>query len=259
MTKRALCIGINNYPGTANDLNGCVNDAHDWKSELEKRGFTTQIMLDAQATKANMMQAITELISATQKDDIAVLTFSGHGTWVPDKSNDEADQRDEALCAYDIHLKNYVSDDELYAVFKKKKRGAKIVFISDSCHSGSVARDLDAPADAPVPRYLDPSFFLSPEELTMTRDLVTAPVKRRAHTALLMSGCQDIEYSYDARINNRPNGAFTYYALSELKKLPPTASFEAWHKAIRTQLPSGKYPQSPNFEGSKTMKKWGIF
>ena len=27
MTKRALCIGINDYPGTGSDLTGCVNDA----------------------------------------------------------------------------------------------------------------------------------------------------------------------------------------------------------------------------------------
>ena len=30
MTKKALCIGINDYPGTDSDLQGCVNDATDW-------------------------------------------------------------------------------------------------------------------------------------------------------------------------------------------------------------------------------------
>ena len=29
MTKEALCIGINNYPGTPTDLAGCVDDAND--------------------------------------------------------------------------------------------------------------------------------------------------------------------------------------------------------------------------------------
>ena len=38
--KTALCIGINNYPGTQNDLNGCVNDANDWTAELKARGYT---------------------------------------------------------------------------------------------------------------------------------------------------------------------------------------------------------------------------
>ena len=30
MANKALCIGINNYPGTHMDLQGCVNDAEDW-------------------------------------------------------------------------------------------------------------------------------------------------------------------------------------------------------------------------------------
>ena len=27
MTKKALCVGINDYPYEGSDLNGCVNDA----------------------------------------------------------------------------------------------------------------------------------------------------------------------------------------------------------------------------------------
>lgn len=32
MARRALCTGINDYPGTDSDLAGCVNDAADWGS-----------------------------------------------------------------------------------------------------------------------------------------------------------------------------------------------------------------------------------
>jgi len=31
MSKRAVCVGINDYPGVENDLNGCVNDARAWE------------------------------------------------------------------------------------------------------------------------------------------------------------------------------------------------------------------------------------
>ena len=47
MSKKALCIGINDYPGTANDLSGCVNDANDWVAELTTRGFAVQKLLDS--------------------------------------------------------------------------------------------------------------------------------------------------------------------------------------------------------------------
>ena len=35
--KKALLVGINDYPGTGNDLAGCVNDAHDWAQVLSQR------------------------------------------------------------------------------------------------------------------------------------------------------------------------------------------------------------------------------
>lgn len=39
MTKKVLCIGINNYPGTNMDLHGCADDAQDWTNVLQYRGF----------------------------------------------------------------------------------------------------------------------------------------------------------------------------------------------------------------------------
>ncbi|MDP2198878.1 MAG: caspase family protein, partial [Sulfurimicrobium sp.] len=52
MAKNALCIGINDYPGTQNDLSGCVNDANDWAEEMNSRGFTVTQLLDSQAKRA---------------------------------------------------------------------------------------------------------------------------------------------------------------------------------------------------------------
>ena len=34
MRKKALCVGINDYPYEGNDLNGCVNDAKAWAKLL---------------------------------------------------------------------------------------------------------------------------------------------------------------------------------------------------------------------------------
>ena len=47
MAKTALCIGINNYPGTHMDLQGCINDAQDWAAELATRGFTVTQLIDS--------------------------------------------------------------------------------------------------------------------------------------------------------------------------------------------------------------------
>ena len=46
-SKRAVCVGINDYRGTANDLKGCVNDANDWSDILSQQfGYDTQLLLD---------------------------------------------------------------------------------------------------------------------------------------------------------------------------------------------------------------------
>ena len=137
--KRSLHIGINDYPGTSNDLSGCVNDANDFLEELKSRDFETTSLLNNNATKVNIINAITKLIELTTSDDILVITYSGHGTWTTDLDGDEDDQRDEAICPYDVAT-NILLDDELNEIFSKKQSGATIVFISDSCHSGTVSK-----------------------------------------------------------------------------------------------------------------------
>ena len=120
MTRRALCIGINDYPGTGSDLSGCVNDARDWASELYTRGFEVESLTDAQATRAAMTSAILTLISNAQRGDTVVFTYSGHGTWVVDQDGDEVDGRDEALCPHDISTRGALLDDEIRQLFDRR-------------------------------------------------------------------------------------------------------------------------------------------
>jgi hypothetical protein len=261
MAKKALCIGINDYPGTGSDLSGCVNDARDWKEALEKRGFTVGIMLDKQATKQAMVEAIRDLIGGAKKGDLVVLQYSGHGTWIPDRSGDEPDRRDECLCPWDIDKNRPLVDDELYDLFSERERGVRIVFISDSCHSGTVARLAPGePGTAAKVRFLPPEHFLPKKELEAAARIarVSAPQRPR-YAALLMSGCLDHEYSYDASYHGRPNGAFTYNALQLLGSLQPGDDYRTWHKAISKRLPSTSYPQTPNLFGSSTQKAWQVF
>jgi hypothetical protein len=149
MTKRALCIGINNYPGTHMDLKGCVNDANDWAAELGARGFAVKKLLDSQATKVAMVDAFRTLIGEAVNGDVVVITYSGHGTYVPDINGDEVDGLDEALCPYDLQTGGAaLLDDEIHEMFAARKQGVRVVLISDSCHSGTVTRAAAADPDA---------------------------------------------------------------------------------------------------------------
>ncbi|UCE47949.1 MAG: caspase family protein, partial [Phycisphaerales bacterium] len=138
MAKRAVCIGINDYPGTYNDLGGCVNDANDWADLLKNEfgfGKDVQIITDSAATKDKIVKALEDLVTSSKSGDIAVFTYSGHGTWVYDQGEfDESDNRDEAICAYD----GIILDDEIREVIRKMESGVRLTVISDSCHSGGV-------------------------------------------------------------------------------------------------------------------------
>lgn len=258
--KHALCIGLNQYPGTENDLQGCVNDANDWAAALGDRGFSVEMLLDEQATLDGMRRRMETVIDGAHYGDSVVITYSGHGTWLPDNNGDEPDGRDEALCSYDVFERGPLSDDDLYQIFTRRERGVKLIFISDSCHSGSVSRFANFGNEENVGkvRFLSPEVFLKDNELEAARraprrTLKTLPTRS---TALLLAGCQDYEYSYDATFGGRPNGAFTYVALQVLPELPKTASYRDWMMAIRKSLPSQNYPQSPIISGTYDQRTW---
>ena len=262
MAKSALCVGINNYPGTDSDLSGCVNDAKAWADVLKSRGYAPTVLLDDQATRKGMVNALTTLVTGAKSGDTVVFTYSGHGSWLPDDNGDESDGRDEMLCPHDIDSGQYLMDDDLHLIFSSKASNVRIVFISDSCHSGSVFKFAPPVGNGKRPqvRFLPPDRFVkSPAERAKLRAAVLKPARRKSETfpALLAAGCTDVQFSYDAWFADVPHGAFTYFALQELKKNPPSPA--TWMDAIRTHLPTSQYPQSPQLRGSRTERTGGMF
>ena len=261
MAKTALCVGINDYPGTESDLAGCVNDARAWEQALRSRGYTTKTLLDGAATKSAMVTALQDLIGTAEPGDTVAFTYSGHGSWLPDDNSEEPDGRDEMLCPHDVAAGAYLLDDELHRIFSSKKDRVRIVFISDSCHSGTVFKFAPPVGNGHRPRvrFLPPSRFVKTEaEMAKLRQLTARPVARsKAYPALLLAGCTDLQFSYDAWFGDTPHGAFTYFALSELARSP--GSPRAWMDGIRNHLPTPQYPQSPQLRGSKAERLGPMF
>jgi hypothetical protein len=244
--KRAVCVGINNYPGTLNDLNGCVNDAKDWSALLQGFSFEVSMMLDSQATRSNVKTALQGLVDSTNAGDVAVLTYSGHGTQVTDKSGDEGDPYDEAIYLYD----GTVIDDELRVILQGIHPQATLVVISDSCFSGTVTR---LAGERAVPRFVPPT--VSTEGRLAKRSFLLPEADM---PELLISGCSDSEYSYDAEFNGRPNGAMSALAIQEIKQ-NPDATYREFYNGLRQLLPSKDYPQTPQLEGSDANKDRKLF
>ena len=269
MAKQALCIGINDYPGTDNDLSGCVNDANDWAAALGGRGFTVKKLLNKQATGKGMRAAISAIVTDAAKGDLVVIQYSGHGSFVPDEDGDEPDGTDECLCPHDVRAHGPITDDELFELYSARKPGVKVLMISDSCNSGTVAKF--APIMTPptmkgkgaprrTVRFLPPATYLSRRDVGKfgIRRAIRRSSPPGRYAGLLLAGCQDTESSWDAYFQGRANGAFTFVALKTLRALSANATYRDWFRAIRAQLPSRQYPQTPNLYGSTSMKRWKV-
>jgi hypothetical protein len=246
MKKIALCIGINAYGG-GNSLSGCVNDALDWSEALRARGYEVSTMLDGDATMARIIDAITALMKRSRYRDRIVITYSGHGTYGQDASGDESDHHDEAICPVDCFQVGMLYDDEIGALMSRRAFGSRLLWVPDSCFSGTVNR-FYGPTTKGKPRLLPPH-LMPPREKTVTARAAGSP-------ALLLSGCSDTEYSYDTSFKGRPNGAFSRVALDALQRNPK--SYKQWHQFIREVLPSDDYPQSPKLDGSLYRRLQGV-
>jgi len=242
--KKAVCVGINNYPGFANDLRGCVNDANDWETLLVNAEFETEKLLDDQATKQNMLAALENLVVNAAAGDEIVFTYSGHGTQVADRSGDEIDGYDEALVAHDGNI----VDDELREILRKTPEDVHVIIIADSCFSGTVTRALDSSTVKPR--------FLKTEDIPATASLKKHLLSDEDMIEVLITGCTDSEYSYDAEIDGRWNGAMTANAVSVMRA---GQTYKEFYQLLRQRLPSNEYPQTPQLEGSEANKERTVF
>jgi hypothetical protein len=265
--RRSLHVGLN-YPGTDAELSGCINDALDWYQFFGTRGY--EPFLIREPTKVQILDALRTRLGGLRRGDRFVFTYSGHGSWIPDRDGDEADGRDEVLCPADFQARitpttGVLTDDELYAVMQGASFGVRRTIISDSCHSGTVQRFAGVEQHpsgfatwegrVAVPRFMPPAMFLSGAQV----DTAEALVRRRLPPngpsrsgAVLISGCDDTEYSYDAWFGQRANGAFTHNAIDSYRE---GMTMAAWHRAIRERLPSTSYQQSPQLQ-SKVWQRW---
>lgn len=259
--KKALCIGIN-YAGTAAELRGCVNDADDWAGLLRANGFDAAVMVEREATRSALLLGVKTLVNGLGAGDVGVLTYSGHGTWVPDKDGDEPDRKDEALCPIDMgdDGANLILDDELRALFTNLKAGAALVFVSDCCHSGTVYRML-APGGRTAyrrPRFIPPSHFAHTPAAAVAVDRAFGqPLKTNVALpgVVHFSGCRDVEVACDAEIDGRACGAFSYHATRAFgRAIGAGGTYGQVYADVRKALPSWDFQQTPQFSAPRHLK-----
>jgi metacaspase-1 len=262
--KRAICIGINDYPGYINDLKGCVADAKAWGALLVDRyEFEPPIMiLDSMATIERVTNEVNNLIKKSEPGDVLVWTYSGHGTSVPGVRPDKPNGRSEAICLYN----GLLLDTQIKNILSNLKNDIHMTVVSDSCFSGTLTRLMQAKQFEKTknklwrqPRYMPPSddlFALQVEQSPVT-DRVFSPEEDMIE--ILISGCSSTETSSDAYIQEGVYmGAMSYFALNILRG-NPTFTYKEFYKQLRQYLPNGRYSQTPQLEGNDKNKERTVF
>ncbi len=259
---------------------------------IDKVGFSEaelKILLDNQATKENVVKAFTEwLIRGTKPGDTALFYFSGHGIQVWDENGHEIqDGKGKALICFDsnltssrsaqrtfrgrssssIDLKDTVNallGDEIHKLLSLLS-GRKVIFISDSCHSGSVYKAL-AGEMVLTKNFRQPVFSkgILGDRFSVTKDAPLDPDKPYIGGDLAVFGVQlaaftACENSQTAEVRNfttDPKGAhsvFTWYLYNALEGKGDASTngkvtFAGLSRYIQDSVKRDGFPQIPQSE-----------
>lgn len=144
--RRALLVGINEYPDPAQNLEGCVNDVYLMSSLLQESGFESEdirLVLNDRATHAGVRERLEWLLDDAKAGDLRFFYYSGHGAQIPTYSvGDRVDRLDETLVLYDFDWTNAhaFTDDDFYALYSQLPYDLRFVAVFDCCHSGGLTR-----------------------------------------------------------------------------------------------------------------------
>lgn len=147
-TRKALLVGINDYPDPEYQLNGCVNDVFRISEVLQEMGFDPseiKVVLNERATSQNLRYMMDWLLSDAKDGDTRFFFYSGHGAQIPSAGieGDDEDHLIECLVTYDFNweVANAYTDKEFLKSYSKLSYGVDFITVLDCCHSGGMTRD----------------------------------------------------------------------------------------------------------------------
>ncbi|MCX7030738.1 MAG: caspase family protein [Spirochaetes bacterium] len=285
--KKALLVGINDYPGSGNDLGGCVNDTANLKNLIMKEfGFDAggvRVLVDARATRAAILGALQDLVAKASAGDTLVFHYSGHGSQVPDEDGDEkSDRLDEVICPRDFSWDGcWISDDDLSDIFSGLAKEVHLEVLLDCCHSGTGTREIALGKGSGaleaglagglrartarvrfMPRPPGDSAKLGAAFRTsavMTKIGTLVKAKPRGLNHVLWTACRSDQYSADADIGGSPNGAFTWFFCDAARASAKGSTRAALLDHIRKGLRGEGFDQSPQLECRKSAREGGLF
>lgn len=255
-TPRAKTVGLLfglNYSATPESrLNGCINDVVDMGAYLRECGVQeVKTYTDAagprDTSRASIIAKLTELSRRSWSDDLdmAWIHYSGHGSFIADRSRDEDDGRDECIVPSDYLTAGMIIDDVLRSVLASFNPRTWLIMVTDACHSATMG---------------DMKFLWN----VMGPNQVSASVKSRLECkprVIMISGCRDDQTSADAynAAIRKYQGAMTAALLDCLRQSPNLKSdVVALVWEVKNLLRRRRFSQVPQLTTSVDFNAAGV-
>ena len=263
-TKRALVIGIGNYPEASGwaKING-DKDLPIVRDMLLANGFQSKDIVELKnesATADAIRKALDALVGKAAKGDVIYIHFSGHGQQITDLHGDEEDGFDEAWIPIDAQFsyakgkykgENHIVDDQLNQWLSqlRSKVGAtgKITVVADACHSGGGSRG-DEDESEYVVRGTSDAFVIPGNTKPFSGEVGTIDW-------IFISACK----SYQCNYEYKGTGSLTY-ALGQQKANLSSTPAQQIQRSIRSTIANIiPFTQTPVLEASVEGTQQSLF
>jgi hypothetical protein len=151
---RGLIIGIDAYR-YVKPLKGAVADAHDIETVLRKMGTKdVTTLIDGQANRDSVLKTFDQLVGRTRPGDIVLLAIAGHGAQEPERvKGSQPDGMEDVFLLSGFQSNATGSQQRIlgqefnHFIKQFETRGARVLFVADTCHGGRMVRSLDPRAE----------------------------------------------------------------------------------------------------------------
>ncbi len=284
-SRKAIIIGINKYQSDPiiPELEGAENDAEEIRDMLIEFGnfeiSNNHYLVGPDATRRNILTAVSDIFRKDDKYDLVTFYFSGHG--IPDETT-----KDGYIAPYDYHPNDPIISGINMAELKKAiyntKNISNTIIILDCCYAGIVTTDTSKSKMAPKPMTM-----MAPQDQENKKNLFAINIENmiessessaRGQGKIIIASSEPNKVSREKNDcihgkNNSPHshGVFSYYLIEGLEGSAADSrtgiiSIESLRKHIEDQMtkegkqkPIYSIAEASNFDNIKIALSQGIF
>ncbi|MFK8079448.1 MAG: caspase domain-containing protein [Granulosicoccus sp.] len=214
--QHALLIGVSDYSDPRiPDLEGPINDVNALRKVLiDNWQFADEditVLTDAQATEANILQAVDQLYHDTEAGDDIIIYYSGHGTSAADPAlgaRVNLPDGSGAIVASDFNpdklsqtTLSHSSDDgllvgrfEIRPRLQALDRERNVLVMFDACFSGNATRDMPSAYKPAHKRQINLNAYFQPSIATANSSVQLENKQQQTTRSLTLSTNESFGY-----------------------------------------------------------------